>query len=641
MISFFRRALSSWIVLGLFGLILISFLVTGMFTGGTGGIGQLASHGDTISKVGGFRLTVADASARANAQVDSIRQQQPEIDMAQFVRSGSLDEMIEQIVNGKAFEEFGRRTGMAISKRSVDAEINTIGAFKGPTGKFDPQLFRQALQERKLTEAMLRDDIASSKMVEMMATPIAGGSRPPGSLVMPYASLRLERRSGQIVFVPAAPGGPPPSEAELTTFYQANTQRYIVPETRVIRYATFDRSRFPAQTATEAELAAAYKARAGEFAAKERRTFGQVIVPAQVTAAKIAAAARAGTALSAAARANGGEATALAPQEQAAFAGLSSPQVAQAAFTAQQKAVVGPLKSPLGWHVIVVDKIDRIGGKTLADVRGTLSAEIIRRKQEEVASEYVAKLDDAIAEGATFDEVVGREKFTVVTTPAVTASGIAPADPGYKAPENLARLLRDAFLGATDDDPAIETLVPGQMFALYKLDRVNPSAPRPLAAIRQQVTADFMADRASKAARRTADALAANANKGTPIAVAAASARANAPRPVSARRIDLELSQERVAPELALMFAMPAKRAKVLAAPNKTGWNVIWLDSIIAGDARTEPGLVRRTQDELGRAAGEEYVKQFAAAIRAELGVSKNKDAVAALKKSLTGSQGQ
>ena len=40
---------------------------------------------------------------------------------------------------------------------------------------------------------------------------------------------------------------------------------------------------------------------------------------------------------------------------------------------------------------------------------------------------------------------------------------------------------------------------------------------------------------------------------------------------------------------------------------------------------------------ELARAVGEEYVQQFAAAIKADIGVKKNDSAIAALKRSLTG----
>lgn len=640
MISFIRRALSSWIVLGLFGLILVSFVVTGVFTDGTGGLGQLAGRGETIAQIGRYRLTVADAQQRVQAQFEAAREQNPGLDMAAFVRSGAVDQLLEQVINGLTMEELARRSGMAVSKRLIDAEIDQIAAFKGPTGKFDPNLFTAALQQRKITEDMLRDDIGNVKTVEMMATPIAGGSRPPAGVVLPYAALRLEQRRGQLLFVPANAGGPAPTDQQLAQFYQRNTQRYIVPETRVIRYATFDRSRFATLAApTEAELAAEYKGRAAEFAARERRTFSQVIVPAQANAGRVAAAAKGGAALPVAARAGGGEATTLAPQEQAAFAALSSPAIAQAAFAAAQGGVVGPVRSPLGWHVIKVEKIERIGGKTLADVRAELAGTVTRRKQDAAIADFVTEIEDAVGDGATFDEVVARHKLSVTTLPPVTASGIAPNEPSFKPGAALAPILKDNFLASLDDDPAVQTIAPGQLYAFSKVDRVIPSAPRPLNVIRAQVAADFVADRALRAARRIADEVAAKVSRGTPIAAAAAGT--GSIRPLSAKRLDLELSDERVPPELALLFAMAPKSAKVLSAPDKSGWNVVWLDTVVPGNAASDPALLQRTQAELGQVSGEEYVKQFAAAIRADLGVEINKDAVAALKRSLTGSSSQ
>ncbi len=646
MISFLRRALTSWIALGLFGLILVSFVVTGMFTDGMGGLGQLGGGGN-VAKVGSQTITVNDASQRIQAQLDAQRQQQPGLDMATFIRSGAVDETIEQIINSKAFEEFGRRNGMAISKRLVDGEIASIPAFKGPTGQFDRNVFLGALSQRKITEEMLRQDIARERMVTSVITPVAGAARVPVGLITPYASLLLETRNGQVGFVPTAAigAGASPTDAELNQFYQRNTARYTVPETRVIRYALFDRSRFEgAAAATEAEITAAYKTNAAQYAARESRTFTQSIVQTEAAAAKIAAAARSGTPLAAAARANGGEATTLAPQEQGAFAGLTSPAVARAAFAAARGAVLDPQKSAFGWHVIKVDAVNAIGGKSLADVRVTLASEITRRKLDGAIADFVTKIEDAVADGSTFDDVIKAEGLTALSTPAVTGSGVAPADPAYQPAPELQPVLRDAFLADPEDDAAVATIAPGQSYAFYDLDRVVPSAPRPLAAIRQQVAADFLTDRASKAARRLADGIAAKANQGTamPAAVSSAGVSLPAVRPVSARRIDLQQqAQGQVPPALALLFSMPVKRAKVLAAPNKEGWYVVWLDSIVPGNAATQPGLIQATQAELGRAVGEEYLQQFATAIRASLGVSKNDSAVAALKRSLSGAGSQ
>jgi peptidyl-prolyl cis-trans isomerase D len=129
------------------------------------------------------------------------------------------------------------------------------------------------------------------------------------------------------------------------------------------------------------------------------------------------------------------------------------------------------------------------------------------------------------------------------------------------------------------------------------------------------------------------------ANRGTPLAIAMSGAGVALPaaKPVGARRIDIAKTQQKVPPPLALLFSIPEKHARVLEAEEKQGWYVIWLDKITPGNLATEPGLIQATQTEIARSVGEEYVQQFAAAIKADLGVKKNGSAISALKRSLTG----
>ena len=641
MISFFRRALSSWVLLGLLALIMIAFIVTGVGT--PSGLDNLAGGGSNVAKVGGASISESDAAKRIQAQLDGARQENPGLDMSTFVRSGGVEQVIDQMINGRAFEQFGLKNGMAVSSRLVDGEIASIPAFRGPAGSFDRNTFLGVLAQRKLSEAVVREDFARDKMTNALILPAAGAARVPLGLVTPVASLLLEARSGQIGMVPTAAigAGAPPTDAELQQFYRRQVARYTVPETRVIRYALFDRKRFEGTiAATEDEIAQAYKANAAQYAAKETRVFSQVVVPTQAVANDIATKARGGMPLAAAAKASGGEATTLAAQDQAAYAGLtSSAAIAKAAFAAPKGAILDPQKSPLGWLVIRVDAINRIGGKSLAEVRPTLSAQIVKQKVDVAIADFVTKIEDAVADGSTFDDVVKAEGLTVVATPALTGSGIAPDAPGFKAPPELQPILHDAFQAEVNDDAAVMTIAQGQSYGFYDLDRINAAAPKPLANIRPQVVADFQQDRASRAAKRLADAIALKVNQGAPLASAFSGAGVPLPglRPIGARRIDMARAQQKVPPALALLFSIPVRHAKVIEAEDKKGWYVVWLEKIAPGNIATEPNLIQVTQGELARALGEEYAQQFAAAIKADVGARKNESAIAALKRSLTG----
>ena len=641
MISFFRRALSSWLVLGLLALIMIAFIVTGVGT--PSGLGNLAGGGSDLAKIGGTSLEVSDAAQRVQAQLDNARQQQPGLEMTEFVRTGGVDQVIEQMVNGRAFEQFGSRNGMAISNRLVDGEILSIPAFRGPAGSFDRNTFLGVLAQRKLSETVVRDDLARDKMTNALIIPAAGAARASAGLVTPYAKLLLEERSGQIAFVPTAVAGTgaPPTEAELAQFYMRQLTRYTVPETRIIRYALFDRKRFEGKiAATEEEIAQAYKANATQYASKETRIFTQAITQSQASALEIVAKTRAGTPFAAAAKASGSEATTLAAQDQSGYAGLTaSASIAKSAFSAAKGSVLEPQKSPLGWLVIKVDTVNKIGGKSLSDVRATLAEQIVKQKIDVAIADFITRIEDQVADGATFDDLVKTEGLTVVTAPALTASGISPDVPGFKTAPELQPILRDAFQAEPDDDAAVMTIAPGQSYGFYDLDRVIASAPKPLEKIRDQVSTDFQTDRASKAAKKLADAIAMKANQGVAFTIAMTGAGVFLPsaKPISARRIDVARAQQKIPAPLALLFSIPARHARVLEADEKQGWFVIWLDKITPGDITSEPGLIQATQAEIARSVGDEYVQQFAAAIKADLGVKKNESAISALKRSLTG----
>ena len=72
-ISFFRRALSSWLVLGLLGLILVAFIITGVGT--PSGLGLTGGDGDTAATVGGDSVGSAEVTQALQRQLQPAQQQ--------------------------------------------------------------------------------------------------------------------------------------------------------------------------------------------------------------------------------------------------------------------------------------------------------------------------------------------------------------------------------------------------------------------------------------------------------------------------------------------------------------------------------------------------------------------------------------
>ena len=302
MISFFRRALSSWVILGLLGLVMIAFIVTGVGPGMGGGGGAASER---IARIGGEDLHSIEAANQVQRQLEQARRQQPGLDINAFIAGGGVDQTVSQLIAARAMEVWARKHGMTVSDRLVDGEIASIGAFKGPTGQFDEQTYRSMLAQQRITESQLRSDIAGDVLRRQLLAPISASARAPIGLVAPYAGLLLESRSGAIGIVPttAMPAGAPPSEAEIGGYYKKNIARYTIPERRIVRYALFGREQLQdVAKPSEAEIAAFYKANTATYGAKETRALSQIILPGEAAAKALVAKVKAGASFAQAAQ---------------------------------------------------------------------------------------------------------------------------------------------------------------------------------------------------------------------------------------------------------------------------------------------------------------------------------------------------
>jgi peptidyl-prolyl cis-trans isomerase D len=655
MLTFIRRITFSKvgvvITMAILVLIAISFGIGGNFTGMGGG-----PTGDSVVTVGKEDVTVAELRRRTDLALQNIRQQQPTIDIVQFVNGGGVEDTLEGIINSTALAQFARLQGMAASKQLVDGRIASAPDFKGVDGKFNQTLYDQFLATGHMSDRQIHDQVALSTLTQHIIMPTAGNPQiqgfgayqVPTGVALPYASLELEKRGGLlgVIPTPAMGQGAPPTDAELAAFYKRNLARYTVPERRSVRYALVTPEQLKAAaTPTEAEIAAAYQKAHALYAATEKRDLVQVVVADQAAATALAAKVKAGAAIADAAREAGLEANALQAVDKAAFAKQSSPEIASAAFSAAKGAVLGPIRTGLGYVVLRVEGIQQIPARSLDQARPELLKTLSTEKMQLLITDLHDKIDDAIAHHATFDELIRDNKLTAAVSPPLLKTGTNPDDPASKADPAFAQAVAAGFGSEMEDDPQIAPMGQDGSFAVVKLAKVIPAAARPLAQIRETVAHDFVIDRAQRASRQAAIDVVARINKGMPIAQSLAETKLQLPPvnpiPDTARGQANAIAENK--PErapLMLMFSMKPKTAKMLEAPGKAGWYIVYLDHIQPGDARGTPQLLDQARSELGQATAREYAQQFTEAVRRQLGVKKNARTLAEVKAALTGRGG-
>jgi peptidyl-prolyl cis-trans isomerase D len=642
MLSLFRRGFMAKIMLVILVIGLIAIVITGFGTGGSGVGGLGGMGGTTVASVGGEDISSARLTDETQRQLTRLRRDRPELDMAAFLQQGALEEVLEQLVDLTAAAVFGRQQGLGVSRQMIDRDIASIPAFHDLTGRFDDATFRAALAQENVSEQQLREEFAARLLQRQLLGPVARSAHVPNAIANQYASLLLESRTGIVGAVPSAAMGPgaEPSEAELTAFYRSSRARYTIPERRVIRYAVFGQENVAAQSqATEAEVQAAYRSNPA-YAARETRRLSQVVLPeaqARAVAQKVAA----GTPFAAAAAQVGRSAAdiALGANSREEYAGKSSPAVAAAVFGAAKGATVGPVRGPFGWHVVKVEDVIVSAAKPLDSVRAELAAQIQQRKAGNALNDLASRIENAIGEGSTFDEIAAANKLAVKETAPVTATGAAPQTAGWQAPPELQPMLEGAFAVEPGEEPAVEAIQENQRYALVSVPRAVPAEVPALASIRDQVKADLIVRRASERARAVASSIVARINAGTAPALAFAQAQVKLPpvQSLTATRREIARGGAQVPPPMAMMFSLPRGKARLLPAPDGRGWFVVYLDRIVPGDSSKEPGIIQAVKSQFEAIIGEEYARQFSAAIRADVKIETNAEALRKLKADLAG----
>ncbi len=623
------------------GLIAIAFALGDV--SGSGNFGALS--GGNVARVGDKNISLSELNDSLENQLRAERQNTPTLDMTQFVDGGGLDSTLEQLINRYAIAVFGEEYGMAVSKRLVDSEIRKIPGAMGLDGKFSADAFRAFAQQIGVSEKAIRDDLTQNLFAQQILPAAASGPAAPDGMVLPYASLMLEQRIGQIASIPATAFLPTraPSEAVLAKFYGANAVKFTIPEKRAVSYAIFGRD-IIAQRAkpTEADIAAYYKANAAQFAASQTRNISQMIVPTEAAAKSVVAQVAAGKALSAVAEELGLSVTTSINVSKDSLTSLTTSAVANAVFAATQGSIAKPARGKLGWTVARVDAINNVAAKSLAAARADIEKELLKTRSEEMLTEMTAEIEDAFADGATISDVAKQNGLTINTSPKLLATGQDISNPAYKPIPEMAAMLPAAFQMETSGEAQLIELIPGEKFAMIAVADFEEAAPPPLNSVRSIVQQQWALSEGAKAARAAADAMRKAVDAGRPLqsALTAAGIKGAQVERLNGTRADISRNGQPAPPPLSMMFAMKKGTAKILAASGDRGWYVVHLTDVIKGDAGGNAPMLMARKQELTGILQQEYAAQMIVSAAKNAGVEKNEGGIEELRTRLTNRDG-
>ena len=636
MLSFFRKFFQSKIGLPIF----IAFLVVvalafaaADITGNTfGGV----SGGDRVAAVGDETISSIDLSRTMDSALRSVQDQDPTVSMTQFINDDGLEEVLRQMIDRFAIGGYAEKYGLRAGDNLVNSEILKLGAFTGPTGEFDQTVYEAALSRQGINDAILRRDLAAGLLAQQLLVPALAAPQMSEKAAKQYAALLLERRKGEIAFIPSfafAPEGKP-TDAQLQAYYDANKSRFIQPERRTVRYALFGADSLDVDlTPTAAEIKAFYDANAERYAASETRDVSSFLVPTEDAARALVARIRGGTSLEAAARTAGFSISSVKGQTSEELGSSLGSAVAQSVFNASQNAIAEPARSTLGWYVARVDGITRTPARSLAQATPEITEEVTAKKRAAALADLSARIEEEVDSGTSLPELAETYRLEIATTPPVLADGRLFGQQQSLNPILLGTL--ETAFAMDESEPQLAELVPGSQFVVFDVEKIMPSAAPPLAEVRAQVETGWRLSEGNKAARKVANRVLGKVRGKSDVAAALAAEQTDLP-PIE--RIDLARGQlfareQRPPPPLVLMFSMAEGSTKLYEAPNNIGWYLVNLTDIVTEEVASDNPILLQTRQQLAPAISAEYTEQMTNAIRKEIGVERNEDAIAAVRK--------
>ncbi len=625
MMQAIRSKAGSIIVKILFGLLIISFGFWGIYSGDD----RRAQPDTIVATVGGQGIRADALQSALQPTIERLRAQLgSSIDTQQVKQLGILDTVLGQLIDRNLLDQEAQRLGLEVSDEAVRGAIYDNPAFRGPDGRFDRSLFTQALRLNRMSEdqlvARLRHDIPRSDMLQAITAGV-GAPRPVVEILYRY---RNEKRLADIVAFPVAAVTDigQPSEADLSQFHEAHPDLFRAPEYRGFSVASLSPGDIEqAGEIPDDKLRKEYDQRKDEFATPERREIQQILAPSEEQAKEAEAAVASGKEWHEVATTLGQDPDTI---DLGLLNRLEIPRVlGDVAFELPLNQPSQPVKSPLGWHLLRVTKIEPAATQSFAEAKPQIAAELKNQESADRIAKIGNQADDALAGGAPLADIAAKYRLKTISVAAADEGGHDPEGKPALLPVAPDEILKSVFATNQGDTSRIIDAKDGSIFAIH-VDKVTPPQVRPLAEVKDKAVAAWLAEQKHASATRQAEALGAAVKPDVALAKAAGDKGLSllAATPLSRSAAPGQTVPPALPPALvAKLFA--AKPGDVVTASEATGAYIAQLREIQPPETMSDEAAAKLA-DQLAGEARVGIAGEFTEALRRRFPVEIQREAL-------------
>jgi len=475
--GFLKFILMGLLVMAVGGLVLMD--VGGFFRGGV--------SSNDAAKIGSETIPITRFDSNVRRTLSRIG-----ISAQEAYQQGYINQILSGEVRARIMDQTANKYGIEVSQENIAHHIKGLVTPLLQPGQSPSDVLGQILNAQAMSESEFAESIGREMTNTLLYDSIEAGFTDMSEDIIKDI-IRYRNETRDITYIPfktsemEAP--PAPEEDTLREFYEAQKPRFVIPETRDVVLLSIDDSALKKTLEiSDEDITATYEAEIDLYSSPETIAIEQAIVSDMDKAKAIADAASSAKTLEAAVKEATGNTVAYLGEKGYEPGDMLEELQAAVDENKAEGAIIGPVKTPLGWSVVRITSITPAEVRPLSEVKDDIRDELMQTQLIDQLYALAGQLDDALAMGQSIEEI--KQQIDLVT---IAFDGINRFGQNMRGENVFAdhadireEILENAFELLEGETSLVTEMADGNLSAVH-VAQITPMSYKPFEEVRAQL----------------------------------------------------------------------------------------------------------------------------------------------------------
>jgi peptidyl-prolyl cis-trans isomerase D len=442
-----------------------------------------------LATVGGDTIDAAELEERVRQALSRIQQQAGEAIPQELIKDLDLPQkMLESIIEQRAIESYFKKSNLVVTPQSISRAVESIPQLRDDNGNFRAEYLMRFLQNSKMSERMLQDEIRRSILTNHVFS-VTGFKNFNSYYTTLFQSL-YQPLTFKALFIPLSKVSlkETPTQEALEEFYNNNKYMFKKPEARDVSVIIVDGDSVKkAITVDDDMIKARYEDNKSALSTPETRSGHILMAPSREDAVKAAEKIEAGTPILFVEKDFNLKKKAFDHVERESL----NPQLADAIFAQGKGEASLPILLGNEYAICVVSDIQKAKTPAYKEVKDQLREDIKEELAQDKLYELRDKIEEMIHGNQDLEEMAKALNLDISSFKKLNAMGkdVSQKDNAYgtMVAANAFKMEKDIVAHAVD--------IPNGGFFTFKVTAIYPSLIPSLEAIKEKVKRAYVKEK--------------------------------------------------------------------------------------------------------------------------------------------------